>query len=462
MTNSRPLRRLPNMPDRSAIDLRVTEDAARQCIETLSLRGYARLDTPTLEQSELFIRKSGGELSSRLYEFTEPGGVQASLRPEFTASVVRHAIESGDIESGARRFQYFGPVFRYATSEHKDGKRTRQFNQLGAELSGIRGPRGDGEIIAMALEGLDALGVESTKIVLGHVGLLWNALDKYQLSERARLFLVTSTGELRAGEISSVRERAVKLGFLDSEDSANSDSSLRRADVEAVLTRSIGPLGANVGSRSKDEIVSRLARKLVLADDPTQFESALSMLSSLVQIEGPAANALSDGKRLASENGLDEKAFDDLESVISAAIDEGVSEDRIFVRLGMARGVAYYTGMVFDITLNQKSEATLGGGGRYDGLIRALGVGADVPALGFAYNFDAVVQATKLDRPSVPLPTLIRPADESAWKAAVEAASKLRKAGKSAVLASGDENNSDFAEVITVGADGNTQTESGR
>jgi histidyl-tRNA synthetase len=453
------------MYDRSAAELQATEDAARKCIDALSLRGYSRLETPVLEESELFLRKSGGELSSRLYDFDEPGGVRASLRPEFTAPIVRHVIESGEIGRGACRYQYFGPVFRYATPEHRDGGKTRQFNQLGAELTGAPAPRGDGEIIAMALEGLDTLGVAPAKIVLGHVGLLWQALDKFQLSERARLFLVTSTGALRAGEVDAVRAQAVKLGFMAGEGSPVSDGSLRRQDVEATLAQSIGPLGANAGARSAREIVTRLARKLTFADDPALFESALSMLTELVAISGPAAAALGDGRKMAKANGIDGGGFTALERVLEAASDEGVAEDRISVRLGLARGVAYYSGMVFDIVQDEDSSETLGGGGRYDGLTRALGLDRDVPALGFAYNFDAVIRAAALLSETVEnseLPVLVRPEGGSAWKAAAAEAAKMRRQGRAAALAANGESSANFGEVVIVSADGSVRREKAR
>ena len=56
-------------------------------------RGYAPIDTPIVEDAELFVRKSGGELSGMLYTFDDPGGNRVSLRPEFTPSVIRHYVE---------------------------------------------------------------------------------------------------------------------------------------------------------------------------------------------------------------------------------------------------------------------------------------------------------------------------------------------------------------------------------
>ena len=62
----------------------------------LSLCGYLTVDTPVLEPTDIFLRKSGGELASQMYSFTEPGGRQVSLRPEFTAQVIRLYLQQQD------------------------------------------------------------------------------------------------------------------------------------------------------------------------------------------------------------------------------------------------------------------------------------------------------------------------------------------------------------------------------
>ena len=59
----------------------------------LSSYGYQIIDTPMLERTELFLRKSGGELATRMYTFTDPGGNRVSLRPEFTPSIIRYYLE---------------------------------------------------------------------------------------------------------------------------------------------------------------------------------------------------------------------------------------------------------------------------------------------------------------------------------------------------------------------------------
>ena len=106
----------------------------------LSLCGYRTIDTPVLEPTDIFLRKSGGELASQMYSFVEPGGHQVSLRPEFTSQVIRLFLQQEGAHSLPVRWQYAGPVFRYTAGEVGHG---RQFTQVGAELIGAaaRPPR---------------------------------------------------------------------------------------------------------------------------------------------------------------------------------------------------------------------------------------------------------------------------------------------------------------------------------
>ena len=86
--------------------------------------------------------------------------------------------------------------------------------------------------------------------------------------------------------------------------------------------------------------------------------------------------------------------FDELEELVDALARGGVRGDPVSLDLGLARGISYYTGVIFDLThLRGAREVSVGGGGRYDGLVRALGGDEDVPASGFAYSLDAVIES---------------------------------------------------------------------
>jgi histidyl-tRNA synthetase len=426
------------MQDAGPNELAARDAATATLRDVFGLRGYERAETPILEQTELYIRKSGGGLSSRLYGFSEPGGFDVSLRPEFTSAILRHAADNGSTTQSVR-LMYDGPVFRYASPEDEDGDKTRQFTQLGAELIGPPAPSADGEIIAMALEGLEALGVGGARVVVGHVGVVMAALTEFNLSERAKLFLINSVSELKNGQIDSVTEKASALGFISDVVVDNAQAAAEReriaATIERVMAEGIGvQLGKNTGARSPEDIVARLARKLSQADSPDDFKRAMAMLTELSRVSGPVDEAIDDSGDVLTVAGLSPDLISDLTGVLASAEVEGVRSDQMSVDFGLARGIAYYTGMLFDIYAGDAREETLGGGGRYDGLTRALGYSRNVPALGFAYNLDAIV-ALREDKftSSVDL-NLISPAKSGSLNAAVGKARELRASGNRAAL----------------------------
>ena len=92
------------------------------------------------------------------------------------------------------RLYYTGPVFRY---EQPQKEKYGQFTQMGIELIGATGAIADGEIISMACQGLDRLGLTEYQTFIGHVGVLNNFLDHLQLDTRLRSFLLTQMETLR-------------------------------------------------------------------------------------------------------------------------------------------------------------------------------------------------------------------------------------------------------------------------
>ncbi|MEO6913539.1 MAG: histidine--tRNA ligase, partial [Candidatus Baltobacteraceae bacterium] len=112
--------------------------------------GYGEIRTPMFEATELFVR-GVGELTDivekEMYTFTDKGGRSMTLRPEWTAPVVRAALQQNLFEQGAQRFYYNGPFFRY---ERPQAGRYRQAHQFGVECFGFAGPEADVEVISIA------------------------------------------------------------------------------------------------------------------------------------------------------------------------------------------------------------------------------------------------------------------------------------------------------------------------
>ena len=197
--------RLPGMNDVTA----ETYDRISHVVDSLTgcfhERGFERLDTPLLEETELFVRKSGGEMSSRLFSFAGPGGATVSLRPEFTSSVIRHFVQSRSSSPLSARFYYSGPVFRF----DPDGEAgCSQFTQVGAELLGAGGVEADSEVILMAWEGLSRAGMRRQRLRIGHIEALNGVLDSFGLSDHTRKLVIAGMQELKSDGGSRGAQRA--------------------------------------------------------------------------------------------------------------------------------------------------------------------------------------------------------------------------------------------------------------
>ena len=156
--------RLRRMRDHGPQHYGINRRIADVIFSVLSDHGFLPLDTPLLERTDLFVRKSGGEIAESLYTFSDPGGIAVSLRPEFTPSVIRWFVENIGQDQGSHKFQYVGPVFRYGGAR---GGRNRQFTQCGAELIGVPAKIGDSEILESAAQCLDESGVSNYSVRLG-------------------------------------------------------------------------------------------------------------------------------------------------------------------------------------------------------------------------------------------------------------------------------------------------------
>ena len=206
-------------PVRGTHDLLANDFAAHQQViatsQTIAQRyGYARVDTPIFEFSEVFHRAVGDTsdiVTKETYTFTDRGGESLTLRPEFTAAIVRSFISNGLQQHVPFKCFYAGPAFRY---ERPQKGRMRQFHQIGAELLGANEPAADVEMIALAAHILGALGLAE------HVTLELNSLGDVasRAAYREALVAYFSQHETKLSEDSKTRLHKNPLRILDSKD----------------------------------------------------------------------------------------------------------------------------------------------------------------------------------------------------------------------------------------------------
>lgn len=132
--------------------------------------GYGEIRTPMFESTELFVRGVGETtdiVEKEMYTFADKGGRSMTLRPEWTAPVVRAILEHSLLANGPQRLAYVGPFFRY---ERPQSGRYRQANQFGVECFGFAGPEADVEVIQIAHDLLRAYELPGVALAINSIG----------------------------------------------------------------------------------------------------------------------------------------------------------------------------------------------------------------------------------------------------------------------------------------------------
>jgi histidyl-tRNA synthetase len=132
--------------------------------------GYGEIRTPMFEATELFVRGVGETtdiVEKEMYTFLDKGGRSMTLRPEWTAPVVRAVLQHNMLVEGAQRLYYIGPFFRY---ERPQAGRYRQANQFGVECFGFAGPEADVEVMQLAYALVARYGLADAKLHINTIG----------------------------------------------------------------------------------------------------------------------------------------------------------------------------------------------------------------------------------------------------------------------------------------------------
>jgi len=270
--------------------------------------GFTEYEAPIVESTELYLKKSGGELTTQLFRFEDQGGRDITLRPELTASLAR--IVGANQRDFPKPLKWFeiGPCFRY---EKPQKGRGREFIQFNADILGEGSASADAELIALAIDTMIALGFQQGDFII------------------------------RASD------RESWLGFC-----------------------------AEHNIPEPSEFLPLIDRLEKLKPE------ALNEQLAVFNVTREQVDAFVNNPENASP------AFKEIQQNLNA---RGLGQ-YLELDLTIVRGLAYYTGAVFEIFDTKKSMRAVAGGGRYDGLLSTLSGGAtDLPATGFAMG-DMVIR----------------------------------------------------------------------
>lgn len=283
--------------------------------------GFAEYDAPVLEPLDLYKAKSGEEIEAQLFSFADKGGRDVALRPEMTPTVCR--LVGAKANALKRPIKWFSIAEFYRYERMQKG-RGRCFNQFNADIFGEPGPEAEIELIALLVQCLCAFGLSEQDFYV-------------RLSDRNLWFYY-----LEALGLDEARIRGV-LGAVDRYEKYGDDAFKG-------YTEQFGALDEGL----KAKVLAFL-----------QIKSLEALEATLADLGGKPAARLADWRRLLAG----------LEAMGLARF--------ITVDLGVVRGLAYYTGFVFEAFDRKGELRALAGGGRYDDLVQKLG-GPALPAVGFA------------------------------------------------------------------------------
>jgi len=337
--------------------------------------GYVNLDTPVIESADLFFRKSLGSTSGNTYTFTDPQNQQVSLRPDFTASIMRYAFSNhGKIENNLGKYCYSGPVFRFENNNES----YNQLYQIGAEYISKKKNGYESQVIFDAVKCLQINNVKEFKIKLGNVGIVREYLDKIGLNNSLVEFFLTN---LKLFNSKNYEEELLsKAKFQNLIKSSKKTENLRKDEIKEKFSIE---LQSNLGLRSQDEVVDRYFNKLSNQVIESEFNVSIIKLKELLNI---------DLENISRNIIATEINFEDFENLIDSLLDFGIQKNNICIDFSLTRNLAYYDGVVFDLIF--KNEL-IGGGGKYDDLPKMLGYKSDYSCFGFAINISKFTDVYK-------------------------------------------------------------------
>jgi histidyl-tRNA synthetase len=262
--------------------------------------GFREYDGPPLEPLELFTTKSGAEIVGQLYNFTDKGGREVSLRPEMTPTLAR--MIAAHERSYKKPIKWFAlpQLFRY---ERQQKGRLREHFQFNADIIGETDPAADAELIALLIDALRAFGLTDQDFVIRLSSRnAWHDFYARHHADAAREYDFYQIVDKLEREPEQAQAKLTELGFSWSEVSGFIEKAEPTAELASILN--------NLGARGLGEFVK--------------------------------------------------------------------------IDYRVIRGLAYYTGVVFEAFARKGKLRAIAGGGRYDNLIKLISGGkVDLPALGF-------------------------------------------------------------------------------
>jgi ATP phosphoribosyltransferase regulatory subunit len=291
---------------------------------------YEEIVPPIFDYYDVFIKGMGTGLEEQVYRFIDRDGNILALRPEFTSLVAKTVVTRLSKAAIPIRLYYSGEVLRF---EKPKGGRQREFAQIGIEHFGNRGKTADIEILLVAVEAFQRLGIDDFQINLGSVDFFGGIVDRFELPE---------------DQMTELKQA------LNLKDQTGLESLLKRLSLE----------------ERRKEILRAIPR---LTGGRRVLREARSMIKNQRSVQ----------------------ALDHLEEILTVFESLGLAQ-HLTIDLGEVQGFDYYTGILFRAYVPQLGFE-VANGGRYDGLPATFGEDLPAVGFSFSLDRLEQIATPKLE-----------------------------------------------------------------
>lgn len=309
----------------------------KQMIETIEKVyrsfGYAPIDTPALEYTEILLGKGSAETDKQLFRFTDNGGRDVALRFDLTVPLARFVAQHFNELSFPFKRYHIAPVWR---GENSQRGRYREFYQCDFDIIGTKSNLADLEVAQVIFSALTALGIDDFTIRINNRMILNGLMQQLGLEDEAVKIL-------------RIIDKIEKIGV----------DSVRKELGEIV--------GQNI--------------------------VAIDKIINFINLKGSNNEIIEQLVKDFCDNQLAEAGISNLKDIFEKSKIIGIPEKNLKIDLSIARGLDYYTGTVYETTLNNLPEiGSICSGGRFDNL-SSLYIDKELPGVGASIGIDRLIAA---------------------------------------------------------------------
>ena len=388
--------------DKSKIPLKVIKSnsyefltqKSNSIMSSLSSDGYQLVDPPILVPADKVIDRLGETIVDRLFIFSQKDGIRLCLRPDLTIPTCLYYLGQG-FKGEKKLYSYFGKVFQFYDEEENE---PNEFTQTGIESIGDQNLlSADVEIFVKIYNALKKEGINNFRTYFGDVSLFQefiNVLDIPELWKKNLLEKFWNEDEFKV-----LLDEISKKNF-------NNDEFAERVyslDIESALELVRGNINLSDRSffagRSLEEITDRLRKKGESYSLKPLSDSTKKLITEFLSIKDKPSLAIIRLRKLCkSLDGSLLNKIDEAEKRFEIIQSTGVDFQNAIFGAEKGRDVEYYSGFLYDFAWSNNNESIyIGGGGRYDNLIKLLGSENRIPAVGAALNLKKVERISQIE-----------------------------------------------------------------